>query len=91
MLQVHPQTDLARRRGARMCSRPASEYTPPLAPERVESRLDRIARLLAAPAMARLARAQVAVVGVGAVGYFTAEALVRSGVGRVTTAGSGAG
>jgi len=56
----------------------------PLAPDRADPRLDRITRLLGEPAMDRLARAHVAVFGVGGVGSFTAEALARSGVGRLT-------
>jgi tRNA A37 threonylcarbamoyladenosine dehydratase len=47
-------------------------------------RLDRTARLLGEEAMARLAAAHVVVLGVGGVGTFAAEALVRGGVGRVT-------
>jgi tRNA A37 threonylcarbamoyladenosine dehydratase len=47
-------------------------------------RLDRAARLLGAEAMERLAAAHVVVLGIGGVGTFAAEALVRSGVGRVT-------
>ena len=47
-------------------------------------RLDRTARLLGTDAMDRLAAAHVVVLGVGGVGSFTAEALVRAGVGRVT-------
>jgi tRNA A37 threonylcarbamoyladenosine dehydratase len=47
-------------------------------------RHDRTARLLGLDAMERLAEAHVVVLGVGGVGSFTAEALVRAGVGRVT-------
>jgi tRNA A37 threonylcarbamoyladenosine dehydratase len=50
----------------------------------VPARLDRTARLLGEEAMARLAAAHVVVLGVGGVGTFAAEALVRGGVGRVT-------
>jgi len=41
-------------------------------------------RLLGREGMARLQKAHVAVIGVGGVGSWTVEALVRSGVGRVT-------
>ncbi len=51
---------------------------------RVPPRLDRTARLLGEEAMEKLARAHVVVLGIGGVGTFAAEALVRSGVGRVT-------
>jgi tRNA A37 threonylcarbamoyladenosine dehydratase len=46
-------------------------------------RFDRAARLLGDAGVARLARSTVTVFGVGGVGSFAAEALVRSGVGRV--------
>jgi len=46
-------------------------------------RFDRTARLLGDEGVARLARSTVTVFGVGGVGSFAAEALVRSGVGRV--------
>jgi tRNA A37 threonylcarbamoyladenosine dehydratase len=46
-------------------------------------RFDRTARLLGDDGVARLASATVTVLGVGGVGSFAAEALVRSGVGRV--------
>jgi tRNA A37 threonylcarbamoyladenosine dehydratase len=51
---------------------------------RVPLRLDRTARLLGEEAMARLAAAHVVVLGIGGVGTFAAEALVRAGVGRLT-------
>src|SRR5512139_2368684 len=47
-------------------------------------RHDRTARLLGPEAMERLAAAHVVVLGIGGVGSFAAEALVRAGVGRVT-------
>lgn len=50
---------------------------------RVSPRLDRTARLLGVDAMERLAAAHVVVLGIGGVGTFAAEALVRAGVGRV--------
>ena len=46
-------------------------------------RFDRAARLLGDAGVARLGAATVTVFGVGGVGSFAAEALVRSGVGRV--------
>jgi tRNA A37 threonylcarbamoyladenosine dehydratase len=51
---------------------------------RVPLRLDRTARLLGEEAMARLAAAHVVVLGIGGVGTFAAEALVRAGVGHLT-------
>lgn len=46
-------------------------------------RFDRAARLLGDDGIARLGRSTVTVMGIGGVGSFAAEALVRSGVGRV--------
>src|SRR3954468_1658936 len=46
-------------------------------------RFDRAARLLGEDGVARLAASTVTVFGVGGVGSFAAEALVRSGVGRL--------
>jgi len=50
----------------------------------VPARFDRNARLLGLRAMERLAEAHVVVLGLGGVGSFTAEALARAGVGRLT-------
>ena len=61
---------------------------PTLEPEdtlpKQQRRFDRTARLLGDRVMARLLNAHVVVFGVGGVGSFAIEALVRSGVGRLT-------
>ena len=54
--------------------------TPPR-PTGVHRRFDRTARLLGEPAMERLARATVAVFGLGGVGSFAVEGLARAGTG----------
>ena len=51
---------------------------------KLHRRFDRAARLLGEPGMARLADARVAVFGMGGVGSFAVEGLVRSGVGHLT-------
>ena len=53
------------------------------APVTTHRRFDRAARLLGDAGVARLQSSTVTVFGVGGVGSFAAEALVRSGVGRV--------
>ncbi|MCL1922215.1 MAG: tRNA threonylcarbamoyladenosine dehydratase [Kiritimatiellaeota bacterium] len=49
-----------------------------------ESAFSRTARLLGQAALRRLGESRVAVFGIGGVGSFTAEALARAGVGRLT-------
>lgn len=49
-----------------------------------QRRFDRTARLVGDEAMSRLLRAHVVVFGIGGVGSFCVEALVRSGIGRLT-------
>lgn len=50
---------------------------------RTHRRFDRAARLFTEPGLARLFEARVVVFGMGGVGSFAAEALARSGVGRL--------
>ena len=51
---------------------------------RQQRRFDRTARLVGDEAMARLLRAHVVIFGIGGVGSFCVEALVRSGIGKLT-------
>jgi tRNA threonylcarbamoyladenosine dehydratase len=51
---------------------------------RTHRRFDRAARLFTEPGLARLMNAHVIVFGMGGVGSFAAEALARSGVGKLT-------
>ncbi len=51
---------------------------------RTHRRFDRAARLFTEPGLARLLDARVIVFGMGGVGSFAAEALARSGVGKLT-------
>jgi tRNA A37 threonylcarbamoyladenosine dehydratase len=55
----------------------------PTAPVRTHRRFDRAARLLGDAGIARLGSATVTVFGIGGVGSFAAEALARSGFGRI--------
>jgi tRNA A37 threonylcarbamoyladenosine dehydratase len=50
----------------------------------IDRRFDRLARLVGERGLARLAASHVMIVGVGGVGSWAAEALVRSGIGRLT-------
>ncbi|MBQ8641735.1 MAG: tRNA threonylcarbamoyladenosine dehydratase [Clostridia bacterium] len=50
----------------------------------IDERFSRTARLLGENAMERLARAHILLFGVGGVGGYVCEALVRSGVGEIT-------
>lgn len=59
-----------------------SKTSPPL--HSPGHRFDRMSRLVGRPALQRLAAAHVMVLGVGGVGSWAAECLVRSGVGVVT-------
>src|ERR1043165_9351826 len=52
-------------------------------PMSTHRRFDRTARLIGDAGVERLARSTVTVFGVGGVGSFAAEALARSGVGRI--------
>jgi tRNA A37 threonylcarbamoyladenosine dehydratase len=57
---------------------------PPEKPFRLHRRFDRTGRLLGDAAMKRLQDAHVVVFGLGGVGSYAVEGLVRSGVGRLT-------
>ena len=57
---------------------------PPVHPSALSPRFDGIERLYGRGAVERFARSHVCVVGVGGVGSWAVEALVRSGVGRLT-------
>lgn len=65
----------------------AQEQTPAPSlakPFKLSRRFDRTARLLGDSAMERLAKARVVVFGLGGVGSYAAEGLVRSGIGHLT-------
>ncbi|MBD89198.1 MAG: tRNA threonylcarbamoyladenosine dehydratase [Deltaproteobacteria bacterium] len=67
--------------------KPSPCHAPGAAPGadyKLHRRFDRIGRLVGDPTMELLQNSHVVVFGVGGVGSYTAEALVRSGVGRLT-------
>jgi tRNA A37 threonylcarbamoyladenosine dehydratase len=51
---------------------------------RLHRRFDRIGRLVGDPVMEKLFQTHVMIVGIGGVGSFAAEAIARSGVGKIT-------
>jgi tRNA threonylcarbamoyladenosine dehydratase len=64
---------------------PSEAPAAPLArPFKLSRRFDRTGRLLGDPAMERLSAARVVVFGVGGVGSYAVEGLVRSGIGHLT-------
>lgn len=65
-------------------ARPDASHLDDTAPAKVHRRFDRMARLVGDSGAERLARAHVMVIGCGGVGSWAAEALARSGVGRIT-------
>lgn len=67
-------------RARRLAAPATGGYTAPVTTHR---RFDRAARLLGDEGIARLGSCTVAVIGCGGVGSYAAEALVRSGVGRL--------
>ena len=64
---------------------PAPEVSPvePVSDYKLHRRFDRMARLTGDEGMSNLMNSFVIVFGIGGVGSFTAEALVRSGIGRI--------
>lgn len=63
---------------------PASTYTIPESKYILHRRFDRIGRLIGDSNMEKLMNTHVMVIGLGGVGSWAAEALARSGVGRMT-------
>lgn len=63
---------------------PSPEVVVPEKPYRLHRRFDRSARLIGDQGMRRLHDAHVVVFGLGGVGSYTVEGLVRSGVGKLT-------
>ncbi|ADO70592.1 tRNA threonylcarbamoyladenosine dehydratase [Stigmatella aurantiaca] len=65
-------------------SAPEASPSPLARPFKLSRRFDRTGRLLGDPGMERLAAARVVVFGVGGVGSYAVEGLVRSGIGHLT-------
>lgn len=63
---------------------PGPAPVPEARPFKLHRRFDRTGRLLGDPAMERLSKARVVVFGLGGVGSYAAEGLVRSGIGELT-------
>ncbi len=78
-----PVTDDRRPAAATFRAPPPPAPVPAAPRARTHRRFDRTARLLGDAGVARLAGATATVFGVGGVGSFAAEALARSGVGRI--------
>lgn len=77
-MEVSPQTETAP-------NIPTTEWTKEeLDTYKLHRRFDRIGRLVGDPAMKKLMSSHVLVIGLGGVGSWAAEMLVRSGIGKIT-------
>src|SRR5690242_15477570 len=65
-------------------SQPAEAIAPTTPSFKLHRRFDRTGRLIGDDGMQKLARARVVVFGLGGVGSYAVEGLVRSGVGELT-------